>query len=203
MAQEAPEFSDGNMAFRKALNRVVDYAKRHGVNPAGVPGWSETADGWMPPRSRGGGGEVDLPWDIETDPESEDDPKKKRLIRPYVYSRSQPLPETLEVSGNSFDIVAGEWLVARIASISEPSIEIAAIPDGEMENVYTFAEDPPVFHRADIPLWRFYDEGGDGRVKLGEDLWGEKMVSPGPLRLVLPLYRVPSTVYARTVPDLI
>jgi hypothetical protein len=203
MAQDAPEFSDGNMAFRKALNSVVNYAKRHGVNPAGVSGWSETADGWMPPRSRGGG-EVDLPWDIETDPESEADPKEKRLVRPYVSRRVGAIPESVPISGNSFDPAADRWLVARIDDLEEIAIEIKLVTDSELDGkIYHFTGSPPAFLRADIPLWRFYDEDGEGRVKIMPDVWGEKMVSSGSLRMVFPLVGVPDTVQVRSVPDLI
>lgn len=47
-----PEFKKGNASIRHALSEVVEYARKHGVNPAGAPGWSVSADGWVPP---GGG----------------------------------------------------------------------------------------------------------------------------------------------------
>lgn len=51
MSDQLIEFNSGNKWFVSALNKLVQYARGHGVNPAGVPGWSWTIDGWMPPRS--------------------------------------------------------------------------------------------------------------------------------------------------------
>lgn len=44
-----PFFKTGNAAFKKALNEVAEFARKHGVNPAGAPGWSQSEDGWVPP----------------------------------------------------------------------------------------------------------------------------------------------------------
>ena len=44
--KERPEFKEGNAAFAKALNQVVEYARLHGVNVAGLTDWEETVDGW-------------------------------------------------------------------------------------------------------------------------------------------------------------
>jgi hypothetical protein len=52
MSDSLIEFKSGNKWFVDALNKVVSYARGHGVNPAGVPGWSWTVDGWQPPRFR-------------------------------------------------------------------------------------------------------------------------------------------------------
>ncbi len=49
MSETPPEFKSGNGSFRKALNTVVSYARRHGIHPGGRPGWSATPNGWLPP----------------------------------------------------------------------------------------------------------------------------------------------------------
>lgn len=54
MSDTAPEFSTGNKWFVAMANAIIKYAKGHGVNCAGIPGWSWTIDGWMPPVSSGG-----------------------------------------------------------------------------------------------------------------------------------------------------
>ena len=47
--QDKPTFTGGNKSFGAALNKTVEALWRHGLNPAGMPGWSESADGWVPP----------------------------------------------------------------------------------------------------------------------------------------------------------
>jgi hypothetical protein len=47
--QDKPTFTGGNKSFGAALNRTIESLWRHGLNPAGMPGWSESADGWVPP----------------------------------------------------------------------------------------------------------------------------------------------------------
>jgi hypothetical protein len=47
--EKPPDFSDGNASFRRALRKVVDYAKKHGVHPGGRHGWSASPNGWIPP----------------------------------------------------------------------------------------------------------------------------------------------------------
>jgi hypothetical protein len=77
-----PEYKTGNASFRKALNEIVAFARRHGLNPAGAPGWRESADGWVPP----GGivdGEVADPrqWQLKIGKENPEDEEPKAQIR--------------------------------------------------------------------------------------------------------------------------
>ena len=73
---ERPEFKDGNAAFVAALNEVVEYARRHGVNVEGLPDWEQTPDGWRPRESSFGASTNGLrPFqvrEIAPDPEAED-----------------------------------------------------------------------------------------------------------------------------------
>ena len=64
MSDKPPEFSSGNKWMVRALNSVVKFALVHGVNPAGIPGWSQTTDGWQPPRIRPSAIAGSDPWDI-------------------------------------------------------------------------------------------------------------------------------------------
>lgn len=43
---ERPEFKQGNESFAEALNRVTEYARRHGINAEGIHEWEETMNGW-------------------------------------------------------------------------------------------------------------------------------------------------------------
>ena len=65
MNQPHPQFASGNAAFAQALNQVVEYARRHGINPGGRPGWNETPDGWMPPLFRSGADSLFLTWNLQ------------------------------------------------------------------------------------------------------------------------------------------
>lgn len=72
---EPPEFKDGNVAFATALNEVVEYARRHGVNVAGLPGWEQTPDGWRPRERIGSSSNGLRPFEVREiapDPEAVD-----------------------------------------------------------------------------------------------------------------------------------
>ncbi len=49
MSYQRPKFQSGNKSFIAALNAVLRFAEKHGINPGGRPGWVETENGWMPP----------------------------------------------------------------------------------------------------------------------------------------------------------
>jgi hypothetical protein len=49
MSYKRPKFKSGNKSFIAALNAVLQFAEKHGINPGGRPGWVETEKGWMPP----------------------------------------------------------------------------------------------------------------------------------------------------------
>lgn len=49
MSYQKPKYSSGNASFASALNTVLRFAEKHGLNPGGRPGWVETEKGWMPP----------------------------------------------------------------------------------------------------------------------------------------------------------
>lgn len=77
-----PEFRKGNASIRNALNLIVEYSKKHGVNPAGLPGWSQSADGWVPPLGGPASSDAVRQWQIRLRTEGEgEDPEVIAEIR--------------------------------------------------------------------------------------------------------------------------
>ena len=64
MSEAAPEFKSGNGYFVKALNALGKYAQSHGIDPAGLPGWSQGEFGWTPPYGSSALDGSIKPWDI-------------------------------------------------------------------------------------------------------------------------------------------
>jgi hypothetical protein len=62
--QDKPTFTGGNKSIGAALNKTVEALWRHGLNPAGMPGWSESADGWVPPPVFSDPAKLIFPWDL-------------------------------------------------------------------------------------------------------------------------------------------
>lgn len=148
-------------------------------------------------------------WDI-VGVDDEEEEGTHRLHAPLVFWRRTDVTETVAIStdADTFTPVADRYLVAKIDSLTEPEIELEVLATWTgYESAYEFSGSPPTFVAARIPLWKFYADEGTGigaeaRVPIG-DLWGEKLVHDGPLRLFFPLIVVPSTTHFRTVPDLV
>lgn len=191
MSQVSPKFSQGNRHFADALNEVVDYAKRHGLNPKGVPGYTETPDGWMPLFSIGTvSGQSN--WDlvpVETDAAL----NRFKVHKPMAIKPRELPPSFLAVTYQSTThvaLTAASYIVAKITSLSTPAIEIAVVAKASMESsgIYTFSG--ATMTEARIPLWYFDTTAGTYSVpvSIGEGeadvLHGTKLVAPSPLKVV-------------------
>jgi len=121
---EYPRFKLGNKFFAAALNQVVAYARRHGVNPASRPGWSASADGWIPP-------------DIRPD---SDRRKQWRLRRRTVDGEDVGEVRSGTVSGlgaTGFPLgwVGGEWNEIELGK--EVWLRVTFDPTSEIRTYYT------------------------------------------------------------------
>jgi hypothetical protein len=197
---KVPSFSRGNKNFANALNEVVEFARRHGVNPGSRSGWAETRDGWQPPDFEGTG-IVGARWDLETF--TEDDETLYRIRAPFVVrSRTAVASETTFIN-DGFLPLADRWVVARMTTPAEITLEMIEEWTG-YPNAYQFGSGPSFpLSAARIPLWRLYDEDAEDRVPISEGVYGKKLVGNGPLRVVYTTVQVPGEIHLRNVPDLI
>jgi hypothetical protein len=229
--QDKPTFTGGNKSFGAALNKTVESLWRHGLNPAGMPGWSESADGWVPPVQFEGGETTILPFDvIKVKPQPEEDgPTIFTLHLPYVrksnkYDVSElSVPITIE----DFEVEAGSWLVAKMLGpietfIETPEITIEVITEELLEvawesfpNAHEANPDEPYeWKESRIPLWQFLseeDKTDTSVLLLTEDdeknpgqklkIYGQKFIGTSP-QLIYTL-ALATEDRLRTVPDLI
>lgn len=201
MIEEPPNFRIGNRSIADALNEVGNYAMRHGVHAAGVPGWNQTPHGWKPPFSSAASGLGPREWDLlgVSDEESEN---THELFRPnaFSYSEAPVLPVSIPVNNAAFVAIPNSWVVARISSLTAVEIEIAVIGNEAMEKVYYFDESN-VFQKADLPLYRLYAEESPNRDQVSEGIFAERIIASGPKRLSFALIRVGDVF--RSVPELV
>lgn len=222
--QDKPTFTGGNKSFGAALNKTVEALWRHGLNPAGMPGWSESADGWVPPVQFEGGETTILPFDIiKVKPQPEENgPTMFTLHLPYVrksnkYDVSElSVPITIE----DFEIEGGEyWLVAKMLGpistfITTPTITIEVIKEDDWEsfpNAHKANESKPyAWTQSMIPIWKFLSEENktDTSVFLlsvdDEKIYGQKFIGTSPqLVYTLAAIEAGDTARLRTVPELL
>ena len=138
-------------------------------------------------------------WDIVPDTGA-----ASKLFAPEVLWKRSDVTTSVSISGNSFTLSADKWLVATITNLSTPTITIELIAGswGDYPSAYEF-DGSNDFVAARIPLWHFTGSETDGAVSVGENIWGRKKVASDVLRLVFPLYAIPSTTALRSVPDLL
>lgn len=221
--QDKPTFTGGNKSFGAALNKTVEALWRHGLNPAGMPGWSESADGWVPPVQFEGGETTILPFDvIKVKPQPEEDgPIMFTLQLPYVRKSNKYDVEELSVpiTIDDFEVKAGSWVVAKMLGpiatfITTPTITIEVItedawtsfPNAHKAN----ASAPYAWTESRIPLWQFLSEENktDTSILLlsedDEKIYGQKFIGTSPqLVYTLALVDVGDSDRLRTVPELL
>jgi hypothetical protein len=217
--QDKPTFTGGNKSFGAALNKTVEALWRHGLNPAGMPGWSESADGWVPPPVFAADGSALTAFDIvKASPQPESGPPTFTLHLPFVrksnkenVGRSIPSLLLLLISR----LTAGSWLVAKMVGpiatfISAPAItiEVATGDWSGYPNAHLTDETTPYnWTESRIPLWQFLTEANktDSSVLLSTindvKTYGQKLIGTSP-QLIYTLAVAPEN-RLRTVPDLI
>jgi hypothetical protein len=210
MGQNKPTFKGGNMSIASALNRLSTSLWRHGVNPAGRPGWSESADGWVPPVVFGGDlASVDN-WDIISDPDLEGGSK---LRSPFCVWSHDQLNKTVSITNTSFQIGLNKWIVAKasgpIATFLEtPMLEIDIVDNWDWyPNAHRFTEGEPYgWIESYIPIWKLVgeDEKTSDMIKVGaendEPIYGRKYIYGAP-RLAMHLSATIAPNRLRLVPE--
>lgn len=216
--QDKPTFTGGNKSFGAALNKTVEALWRHGLNPAGMPGWSESADGWVPPPVFAADGSALTAFDIvKASPQPESGPPTFTLHLPFVRKSNKENVGSLSVSITiaDFEIAAGSWLVAKMVGpiatfISAPAItiEVATGDWSGYPNAHLTDETSPYnWTESRIPLWQFLTEANktDSSVLLStvNDVrtYGQKLIGSSP-QLIYTL-ALATGDRLRTVPDLI
>lgn len=156
MSEQAPEFKSGNGYFVKALNALGKYAQRHGIDPAGLPGWSQGEFGWTPPYGSSALDGSIKPWDIVAGGTEDGE---KVLSSPNVISSLTDITDELTVTNTAFVPAIDTWLVAEIIDLDSPAIEIKLLETWEgFPSAYEFdtAGAIPVFTAARLPLWKLF-----------------------------------------------
>jgi len=205
MSDVAPQFSKGNKWIVDAINKVIAYARGHGVNPAGVPGWSWTVDGWQPPRGKGGGDGLSR-LDIVAGAVQ----GTKKLREPMILAGLNDLHTSLDVANDDVILEADSWLVFRVDNVNPaPSpfsftLEVVDAESGGELKPYTFDPEDDTLTDAVIPIYRLTSEKIDSfSESVGGGLFATRVINGDVLVLSSRFVQVPDKPIARFVPVLI
>lgn len=146
------------------------------------------------------GGTTKRPWDIVPDGDT-----TFKLYDPRVIWKRSDVTASITVTNTAFTPAADKYLVAKIDSLSAPAISIELLSTGwtDYPEAYEFTGAGNDFTSARLPLWEPSDAETEGAIEIIADVWMKKVVASDVLRLVFPLYNIPSTTVLRTVPDLL
>jgi len=147
------------------------------------------------------GGTGDLrPWDIVAEGTA-----TFRLWSPKVIWKREDVQSSVALANTAFTPAADKYLVAKIDSITTPTISVELLSGNwpDFPQAYEFEGDDNDFVSARLPLWHFTGEESEGANEIAEGVWAKKLVPSDVLRLVFPLYQIPTTTVLRSVPDLV
>jgi hypothetical protein len=193
------QFKKGNQWFVDALNKVVSYARGHGVNPAGVPGWSWTVDGWQPPKTKGGGDQSVFPWSIS--------PLGDNVYNVGVgtiLKDSSAISDALTCSNPDYEFspVADGFLTIKVTELAPLDYELAFVSSWPELDGYaiTYEGEPGeagfTFTARHYPLWAFKDvKPDDSWIGTGDGVFGKRVCPPTDFKIVDTLYRTPNNKY--------
>lgn len=184
MSQVAPKFSEGNRHFADALNEVVDYAKRHGLNPKGVPGYTETPDGWMPPFPVGAVA-IQANWDIY-DIDIDSGLFKIRNGTIMLDSSDISAKMTITNGGNSFSASNGHKAYLKITNLVTPACELvvgANWTDYPSAYEVTGTGNSAAFTAYHFPLYYFDAVKGYDGIAVAANVYAHRVVGHSNLAL--------------------
>lgn len=96
---------------------------------------------------------------------------------------------------------AGQWLVARIESVTTPEIVIKLVDEWDgFPSPYLFDDTSFDLVMANLPLYEFHGEEVEGSFVLVEGIWAEKKVIGGIANVIFDLVPVPEQPILRSVP---
>lgn len=207
-----PTFKTGNASIRKALNDVAEYARKHGVNPAGAPGWSTSADGYVPP-----GGETEgetaaaaLVWQlIIEDSES----GEVSINCGTILKDAADLSETFEIANKDsiFTVGSGDKIFLKITNTfvgGEFVTNIFLEKDNTWEDYparyeVTGQNADAQFAAYYYPLYYFDDIADDNSITIiPEEVYAHRVCENSNFELIWAIYQK-GTDAALTVPKLI
>jgi hypothetical protein len=212
MSYSFPTFKSGNTNFANALNAVVAAAKKHGVNPGGRPGWSETENGWLPPHIFSTA-TSSFRWDLER---SKIEPEKWTLLNPSVTYSLEDVTQEVTIEMEPFELAEDKWVVAKMVGpindfLLNPIITIEVLAEADWESypsAYEFGPDPFDWQVTRIPLHKVEyvepPEPGDppntgDALLIAENVYATKLIGPYPT-LAFTLATVPDENRTRVVP---
>ncbi len=211
MATKPQPLKGGNVSIRNAINQRTEALWRHGVNPAGMPGWSETADGWKPPLSFGGGVfDSFVPWSLTVVPPAQDNLfsilRGTILINPSsVFSQfAGAEPNTLTCSNEDFEFTpaAGLFIAIKLESLNPTTYELVELNTWPEEDGFTMTytgtpgEEGFEFVAKHYPLWYFIDTKPDQSwTGFGESIFGKQVCPPFNFKMVDTLYKTKDGEY--------
>jgi hypothetical protein len=191
-----PEFKSGNKWMVEALNLVAEYAQRTGVNPGGRPGWSETAQGWLPPKvGAGGGGVFSQAWPLTVvDGEAAEVSIGVGTILKGADSITQKL--TISNPTEVFTVSSGGYIALKIASEVPTSCQLVFLAEWPEESGYqvtytgTMTDGDFVFTARHFPLWKFIPTATDSSLRVSESIHAEQLCF-NHLEIQYGIYRTP------------
>jgi hypothetical protein len=193
MGQEKPTFKGGNISIASALNRLANALWRHGVNPAGRPGWSESADGWVPPVVFEGGESSVFPWALNSEGDGDYSITVGTILKG---DDSVSASLTCDNADYIFEPGVGDFLVLKIVDLVPTSYEIELLSSwpesGGAAVSYTGSVANADFELVAryYPLWKFVASSTDpSRQVLGDGLSAIKCAPHANLVIQDSLYR--------------
>lgn len=195
MNQEKPIFTSGNKWFVAALNRLSTALWRHGINPAGRPGWSESPDGWIPPIFRGVTG-IESKWDLSV---ANSDAKTFTVSCGRIIADASNLETELEITGkdSTFTAASGNILRLKITgAYDETTVTLECA--GEWTDYPSAVEltetgSDAAFLAYYYPLWKFTDSDADGGTILFEGIYARRLVGDFDFLRILTAYSEPGS----------
>ena len=191
-----PEFKSGNKWMVKALNLVAEYAQRTGVNPGGRPGWSETAQGWLPPKAGAGeGGVFSQAWPLTV---VDGEALEVSIEVGTILKGSDSISEKLTISNPDEVFVAdvGGYIALKITEEVPTTCELVFLPEWPEESGYqvtyegTIAEENFAFVERHFPLWKFVADATGSSTSVAEGVHAEQLCF-NHLAIQYGIYRTP------------
>lgn len=200
-----PVFTSGNAAFKKALNSVVEFAKIHGINPGGMPGWSQSADGWRPPSIPPSVIAAGLLWELSIE---DADAAQVSIECAKILKDASDLSETFTIlNGDTiFTVAAGDKIFLKVINLATPSITLTkASTWTDYPSRYEVTETgaSAAFAAYHYPLYYFDDVNDAAAITVQADsIYAHRVCENTHFELIYSVYQKDSDA-ALTVPKLI
>jgi hypothetical protein len=198
---DEPKFSKGNAAFSKALNSVVAFAKRNGVNPRGLTGWNQTADGWKPPTIPPSILNVSQPWELEV---VSSDPPTIKIRCGTIISDTKNLQTqvTIEDATDEFEVDAGDYVFLKTVGLGTPTVSLVTDStwiDFPCAYEISQAGITAGFEAYHYPLWKIQSTKTAETVTIAEGIYALRLAPPVHLLYTFSMYQ-DGNDYPLTVP---